>query len=277
LTGNDLYVFYTRKEFAPTLISDDNQSLYYSHEQTVSLSDDLLVFIRGENSLKIVLSKTPAGISVAYQDYMPFADWSSKDSISLFWYGAKSYSAFNLIIECKDGYYRKQITDNWVGWKQFLIDFRDMEKLDYPDLKQVKRLSFQLATGSSLDVVWRLDRVILETIGDNLAFYNVAVSGQIYIKNQGNQLNMVTLKGSFLDHTGAEVPVSSELIPSIPSGKSLVDFNFTMNLSGQDSPPQMVHYMIIAKLVAESGLSIEEVRFDISAYPSVPIKEFLGP
>lgn len=273
LSGNGLFIFYTREEFAPTLISEDNQSLYYSHEKNVTLFDDSLVFASGENSLKIVLSKSSVGTSVALMDFVPLADWSSKDSLSFFWFGAKSYSVFNLIIESKGGYCRKQIVDDWVGWKRLLVSFEDMEKLDNPDLKQVKRLVFQLASGDSLDVVWRLDRVILETIGDNSVFYNVTFGGQIYIKNHGNQLNMVTMEESFLNHAGTEVFASSEPALSIPSGKSFINFNFTVNLSDQDAPPQMTRYMFIVRLIAKSGIEIEEIRFDVPAFPEVLRKE----
>lgn len=270
LSGNDIYVFYTRKEFAPTVISDDNQSFCYSHEgNTVKLTDDPLVFISGENSLKIVLSKTPVGISVVYHDFVPSADWSSKDSISFFWYGAKSNVAFNVIVECKEGYYKKEVVDNWRGWKQLLFSFREMEKLSQPDLKQVKRLVFQIATGGYTDVLWRLDRVTTETIDNTPVIYNTTFGGQIYIKNHGKILNSVTMEEFFIDHTGAEVHAFSEEIQYVPSGKSLVNFNFTVNLSGPDEPPRMTKFTILIRLFAESGLQIGEFRCDVSASPYV--------
>ncbi|MGD8505200.1 MAG: hypothetical protein PVF15_00870 [Candidatus Bathyarchaeota archaeon] len=268
ISGNGLFSFYTREEFVPSPVSDDDQSSHYSHEgTTVTLLDDPLFVISGRNSLKIVVSETPVGTSVAYYDFVPSADWSGKDSISFFWYGAESGIAFNLLIECKEGYYRQQIVDDWFGWKQLLISFRNMENLSSPNMKQVERLSFQVASSGYANAIWRLDRVITETIDNNSVIYDITFGGEIYIRNHGNELDSVTLEKFFLDHAGAEVLVSSEE-SFIPSEKSLVNFNFTTELSGQDAPPLMTKFTILLRLIAENGLLIGELRSDVPTFPS---------
>lgn len=104
--------------------------------QTPVILNETAMKVNGTDSLKIVFSKTGGTYigTCIYHQFSPTKDWTSKDFLSLHWYGYNSGQEFAIYCLTANGrYFYKNIIDNWTGWKELVISLRTMGKIGLPE------------------------------------------------------------------------------------------------------------------------------------------------
>jgi len=149
------------EETDPTVIADDDQTAYWTADTNCTLSDDAGTKVKGTNSLKIVIS---GGVSNFSHDYGAgsLQDWSAKEFIGFYWYGANTGHSYSLVIfgPTFGDYFSYAFTDNFVGWKRFVVPLKSIG-VDggTPSLSTVRAISFSgLDDGDTM----YLDRVLVD-------------------------------------------------------------------------------------------------------------------
>jgi len=132
------------------LLLDDNQAIQWTPiNGTLSgkrgpsiISDENSIVKSGYNSLKIVLTSGAWDWSGIKHNFESAMDWSDASAIYFQWYGSRSGITVQLIISCDEGSFHYPFSDDFQGWRSFLIFFRDMQKSGQPRLDKVNAITF---------------------------------------------------------------------------------------------------------------------------------------
>jgi len=157
----EFYLDNDREESNPNLTdgqSDANEICVYDDDETIwsiykagtgsydcSLSEDTSTVKRGASSLKVNI--TTGGAYAKFQIYRAYAtpqDWSTKDFVCIWYYGANSGMSWDVCIKTVDnswdyGAKLGTVTDNFTGWKRFVFPLRKYTKTgaNDPDFTRV--------------------------------------------------------------------------------------------------------------------------------------------
>jgi len=164
------------QETNPVVIADDGQASFWTKTGVSGggsvgvpvLSDDSTLKTKGNNSLKIEI---PSGAVVSpwfAHSYDSPQDWSGNEVVSFYWHGANTGKTgyITLMGPTSSDYKRYGIVDDFSGWKRLVIPLNnaDVSEGNF-DISQVIYIEVQIYDVEANNV-WRLDRIILDTIAD---------------------------------------------------------------------------------------------------------------
>lgn len=107
--------------------------------------DKLYCSLGENNTLKIVINSGDYyGTGLTHN--FAIEDWSNQDYLYLAVYGTGSYSPIWIDLDCPDhdSYFRYELIDNFIGWRQILISLNKptevIERAGSPEFSQVKKI-----------------------------------------------------------------------------------------------------------------------------------------
>jgi hypothetical protein len=181
LTNFDIYRILTPDEYAqylqnlsyyynyknnPIVISGDNQSLLYKTSiENITLSDNSLLKVSGDNALEINISglQQTTGID---NKISPSLDFTGKDFVSFYWYG--NGSNIPLSIRFQTGSWRDQFSfkfiDSWNGWAKLIIPLNAFSvQAGTPDWANVTLAAFVFEGQIANPSTFYLDQFTVDT------------------------------------------------------------------------------------------------------------------
>jgi hypothetical protein len=184
------------------LMGDDYHTGFWTVYKTgigqydLKISNETVEKIEGMDLLRIeVIKGTAQRVAIIHEFSQP-QDWRGKKFISFKWYGVASGHSWSFSIFAPD--YRNQLyyefVDNFVGWREFVLDIGKFAKVGKPDLSKVSLLEFRVfphATFTNRLAAFRVNeswispvpsRDVIEIYVKNAKVYSQrAVFGNIYI------------------------------------------------------------------------------------------------
>ena len=158
-------------EVSPIVICDDNQAAFWtSTHGSLVLSNDTANKNTGTDCLKIVMTSTPQ-IAGFYHVFAANQDYSAKDHITLRMYGANSGNIWLFGVTNDTGanvsyggvgLLYTLITDNWIGWRTFAVQIKNMLSFNSPDLTTMRKFIWYVNSASPVNCTWYLDRVVVD-------------------------------------------------------------------------------------------------------------------
>ncbi len=141
----------------------------------LSGSDDRAEKKVSDDSYKVELVSGDYRDPVFYHDYSTTQDWSKKEILDCWWYGANSGRNVNVYIHgpTENDYWGWRFADDFTGWKRIVLNLKDPDtgyevvKPDYgpfgsPSLSTVSRVLFQIEKPESGEGPWHLDRTTVD-------------------------------------------------------------------------------------------------------------------
>jgi hypothetical protein len=152
------------------VIADDQQSEFWTIEHAgegkyqVLIIDDTNTKISGADSLKINVTYGSYATWYIKHDFSPAVDWSDKDMVYLYFYGANSGNIFAFQIWTPDLYNRGYFlfTDDFGGWKKLAFPLKEFATIGTFNLTNVAVIKISPESVSDTVLgVWYLDRVVI--------------------------------------------------------------------------------------------------------------------
>ncbi len=152
------------EETSPTVLYDDDETYWAVTSWGAgtigapTVSEELTEKIKGTSSTEIIVPAGALGRSGVKHIYGPAADWSAKEFMCLYIYGANSGTFMILAQTAGGNYFLHTITDNWTGWKRLVIPFEVFTITGAPDWASIAELSIV----STSEKTWYLDRTVID-------------------------------------------------------------------------------------------------------------------
>lgn len=128
---------------------------------TISTSTSV-VHSGASSSLELSISPGASSVVGFYHVFSPTVDWSSYGSITFWLYGQNSGGyVYFVVFDKTDTYYLDILQDNFVGWKQFTLNFTTCFSSGTVDLSNIYAIEF--AFGEPAPSTLYLDQMVLVT------------------------------------------------------------------------------------------------------------------
>lgn len=152
----EFYLDNDLEEVSPTVIYDDDESFWSKYttgtgSYDITLSEETTEKQKGTSSLKMVVgSGSASGVGIQ-KTYGSGQDWSAKEFLCLIFYGANSGETWRFIIRSTVGNYNEyRITDNFTGWKRFVLPLNDPNyaagSLDLSNVTYIKLCVYDISS-----------------------------------------------------------------------------------------------------------------------------------
>ena len=159
------------------ITDDDQRSFWWTGGDTPEggtisapvISDDATIKQSGANSLKMVTKKDGSYRRWFIEHkYSPPVDFSEKDLLVFYWYGANSGGEIYICLPAPDWehYYETIFVDDFSGWKRLAFPLNAFKAYGNPSLKRITNLRIRSRT-DNLTGTWYLDRVSLGVTSEN--------------------------------------------------------------------------------------------------------------
>lgn len=162
----------------PTVISDDAQTSFWTatgvgvgNISAPALSDDGRVVQKGTNSLKMVVGSGLYQAWDLYHEYKSPQDWSERETIDLWWYGANTGANIRIIIvsgidkeSVLDASRLWRFTDSFTGWGHLVFALNNPLESGTGsfNLNRIWRIELDSEISPNIRGTWYLDRVVVD-------------------------------------------------------------------------------------------------------------------
>jgi hypothetical protein len=167
LYSYEFYVDNDLEETDPTVLYDDDESYWSLHNAgsgsyEMALSEETTEKAKGTSSLQIDVGAGSYEYGGWSHTYAPDADWSDKDFICFYFYGANSGDTFRVYIVAPDwsNYMQYDFVDNFSGWKRLVIPFNNFTEAGSPDLSTVDQIYLEVTFSGNQ--TWYFDRTLID-------------------------------------------------------------------------------------------------------------------
>lgn len=259
------------EETNSSIIADDDQVDFWTvsgwerGNYRFSISNETTIAKKGSNSLRIVLGDDGTYASpMMYHDYDPTEDWSSRESVHLWWYGANTNTKYRVYIYGPNtsNYKGWDFADVPNGWRMIYIPLNRLPHASSGtlDLSRVCRVLISAVTPDCSGTTY-LDRIVVdvEMEKDQLGVYlgdEIAVHGVDFCQYSNpniefeGMLNLSTSQLGFYDKKRATYSIWA----AEPNGFNIA-FNGSVKLLSSQRNPDFI------RVLADGQYSVS------SAYP----------
>jgi len=165
----EFYIDNDLEETDPTVIIDDGGVAFWVQSSwgtgsigNVTEFDDTAEKAKGANSYRIEVGSGSNAKWQIYHDFNPNVDWSNKNFICFYVYGTNNGNSLSIRFGDNTNFHFYVITDNFSGWKRFVIPFNAMSKGGTgADLSDVSDIRFISSTDND-DATRRFDRIVVD-------------------------------------------------------------------------------------------------------------------
>jgi len=137
----EFYLDNDLEETNPIVIYDDDETFWSiyrigSGSYDVQISEETSNVCKGSSSLKMNIVSGSYGWVGVQHIWTTGQNWSDKDFICLWIYGANSGSILSILLY-GGGYAEYQLTDNWTGWRRLVIPLRKFSNIQNINLSNI--------------------------------------------------------------------------------------------------------------------------------------------
>lgn len=139
------------------LVLYDDDETFWTAISGCTLSEETTTKVKGSSSLKVVTSDQA---SFAHS-YGTNQDWTAYEFFCFWWYGLNDGDTITLSLPAPDwsNVYTQRFTDNFSGWRRFVIPLRSMTTTGSPSISAIREISFG---GINAGKTCYLDRLVLD-------------------------------------------------------------------------------------------------------------------
>ena len=192
----EFYLDNDLEETSPSVEYDDDEG-FWNVVSSLTVAEETTIKTKGTSSAKITWGD--AGWAYFAHQYASAQDWSAKEFVCFYYYGCNSGKPFRVVIgfDQAAGTYTNwagyAITDNFTGWKRFVVPFKKMNVAGTASWTTVWKLRFDNnGTNRNGDTSY-LDRTLVDVgqwvkieayVPDNLKLVNGVGSVFLYSWDQ---------------------------------------------------------------------------------------------